>query len=260
MKLTIDIGNTTIAFGFFKEENLVNVLTIDTNIRRTYDQYLSDLRRLLEDAALKNVVIEEAIISSVVPVETNKIARIVKALFAVDALVLGPGLKTGLALKVDSANEVGADLVAVSVGALKFYEAPFLIVDLGTVNKYIYIDEKNHFVGVSFTPGIMMSKDALDRNTALLMQVAVEEPTRILGKNTKDALNSGLVFGTIAQIRGLVDMIRKEVKKDFKVIITGGNSIFVKDALINEDTKHFIYNDRLIHYGLLQIINKNVRA
>lgn len=260
MNLTIDIGNTTIALGFFDKEELVNVLTLDTNIRRTYDQYLSDIKRLIEDKSLANITLEHAIISSVVPIETNKIARIVKTLFGVEPFVLGPGLKTGLALKVDNPNEVGADLVAVSVGALKFYEAPFLVVDLGTVNKYIYIDEKKQFSGVSFTPGIMMSKDALDRNTALLMQVAVDAPSYILGKNTKDALNSGLVFGTIAQIKGLVELIKKEVKEDFDVIITGGNAIYVKDSLLNEDTKHFIYNERLIHHGLLQVIKKNVRG
>lgn len=259
MKVTIDIGNTTIATGFFEGEELKKVLTIDTNSRRTYDQYLSDFKRLLDDENFRNITVEEAIIASVVPIETNKIARVVKTIFGLEPLILGPGLKTGLALKVDNPNEVGADLVAVGVGALFFYEAPFLIVDLGTVNKFIYIDEKKQFVGVSFTPGIMMSKDALDRNTALLMQVAVERPQKVIGKNTKDALNSGLVYGTIGQIKGLVSLINQEVNKDLKVIITGGNAPFVKDTLVGEDMKHYFYNEYLIHYGLHQIINKNLR-
>ena len=109
------------------------------------------------------------------------------------------------------------------------------------------------------TPGIMMSKDALDRNTALLMQVAVERPQKVIGKNTKDALNSGLVYGTIGQIKGLVSLINQEVNKDLKVIITGGNAPFVKDTLVGEDMKHYFYNEYLIHYGLHQIINKNLR-
>lgn len=259
MKLTIDIGNTTIAFGFFEQQELKHVLMIDTNTRRTFDQYLSDVTSLLTSKNLLNSSVEEAIISSVVPIETKKVSNLVATLFGIQPRVLGPGIKTGLQLRVDSPNEVGADLVAVSVGALAFYEAPFLIVDLGTVNKYIYIDENKQFEGVSFTPGIMMSKDALDRNTALLIQVAVECPARVIGKNTKDALNSGLVYGTLAQIKGMVELINRETNKKLSVIITGGNAAFVSEYLVKDSSTNYTYNRYLIHHGLYEILNKNQR-
>ena len=112
-----------------------------------------------------------------------------------------------------------------------------MIVDLGTVNKYILIDEKKQFVGVSFTPGVMMSKDALDKNTALLMQVSLEKPLRVIGKNTKDALNSGLTYGTVAQIRGMSELINHEAGLQLPVIITGGNAIFIYEDLVKGKQK-----------------------
>ena len=174
-------------------------------------------------------------------------------------MIVGPGIKTGLPLKVDNPNEVGADLVSVSVGALSFYAAPFLIVDLGTVNKYIYIDDKKQFAGVSFTAGMMMSKDALDKDTALLMQVSLEKPSKVIGKNTKDALNSGLIYGAIAEIKGMVDLIKAEVQRDFPVLVTGGNASFINEDLEKDRHHRFIYNHYLIHYGLNEIISKNKR-
>lgn len=259
MKITVDIGNTTIAFGFFEQHELKKVVMIDTESRRTFDQYRMDVTNLLAHEQLMNIQVEEAIISSVVPIETNKISRLIKSLFGIEPLIVGPGIKTGLPLKVDNPNEVGADLVSVSVGALSFYTAPFLIVDLGTVNKYIYVDEKKQFAGVSFTAGVMMSKDALDKNTALLMQVSLEKPKKIIGKNTKDSLNSGLIYGTIAEIKGMVDLIKAEVQRDFPIIVTGGNASYISDDLEKDAHHHFIYNHYLIHYGLNEIISKNKR-
>lgn len=259
MKITVDVGNTTIAFGFFDEGNLKRVLMIDTDSKRTFDQYLVNVSHLLEHESLKNITVEDAIISSVVPIETKKVSRLIHTLFGVDPLIVGPGIKTGLALKVDNPNEVGADLVSVSVGALSFYTAPFLIVDLGTVNKFILIDDKKQFAGVSFTPGLMMSKDALDKNTALLMQVSLEKPAQIMGKNTKDALNSGLVYGTIAQIRGMINMISEEVGTKLPMILTGGNASYVSEDLVGDTSHVTIYNNFLIHFGLFEILNKNTR-
>lgn len=257
MKITVDVGNTTIAFGFFDEENLKRVLMINTDSKRTFDQYLVQVSHLLDHESLKNITVEAAIVSSVVPMETKKVARLIQTLYGVEPLIVGPGLKTGLALKVDNPSEVGADLVAVSVGALFFYTAPFLIADLGTVNKFILIDEKKQFAGVSFTPGLMMSKDALDKNTALLMQASLERPNHVIAKNTKDALNSGLIYGTIAQIRGMVKLINEEVGTKLPLILTGGNALFVSEDLVGDADGVCIFNNYLIHFGLNEILNKN---
>ncbi|HKM02640.1 MAG TPA: type III pantothenate kinase [Bacilli bacterium] len=259
MKLTVDVGNTTTSFGFFENNELKRVLTIDTDVKRTFDQFLVVVKNLLEHESFLMVQLEEAIISSVVPMETKKLSRFIYTIYGIDPLILGPGIKTGLLLKVDNPNEVGSDLVAVSVGALEFFKAPFLIVDLGTVNKYILIDEKKQFVGVSFTPGVMMSKDALDKNTALLMQVSLEKPLRVIGKNTKDALNSGLTYGTVAQIRGMSELINHEAGLQLPVIITGGNAIFIYEDLVKGKQNQYSYNNNLIHYGLNAILSKNKR-
>lgn len=259
MKITVDIGNTTIAFGFFDDGELRRVLTIDTDSRRTFDQYLAQVTNLLEREALLNIKVEEAIIASVVPIETKKMFQLIHTLFKIEALIVGPGIKTGLALKVDNPNEVGADLVAVSVGALSFYEAPFIVVDLGTVNKFILIDANKQFVGVSFTPGMMMSKDALDQKTALLMQVSLEKPNKVIGKNTKDALNSGLIYGTIAQIKGMVSLISREINTKLPVILTGGNAVFISEELVGDQSSEYIYNNFLVHFGLNEILTKNKR-
>lgn len=260
MKITVDVGNTTTAFGFFDGTNLVKVVTLETEPRRTFDQTLVHVTQMFDYEKLLSLKITDSIIASVVPIETSKMQRLIKALYGVEALVLGPGLKTGLALKVDNPNEVGADLVAVSVGALLEHQAPFILVDLGTVNKYILIDDKAQFAGVSFTAGLMMSKDALDKDTALLMQVSLEKPKYVIGKNTKDALNSGLIYGTIAQINGMIALISQEVGANLPVIITGGNASYIQEDVSSVTNHPVFYHPTLIHVGLHAILLKNKRG
>lgn len=254
MKITVDIGNTTIGFGFFAGSKLETLLKLETNIKLSSDTYFAKFKQLIgaHDVTIQQV--DKIIISSVVPQLTRSIEEVLIKVYNVNPIILGPGVKTGLGLKVDNPSEVGTDLVSVSVGALAKHNPPLVIADLGTVTKLIYIDERANFAGVSFIPGLTMSRDALSRNTAQLLNVSLEKPKSPIGRNTKDSLNAGLIYGTYSALKGLTTLFEDEKNQKFNKVLTGGNAVFVKELLINDG---FDYLDNLIHHGLLEISNKN---
>jgi type III pantothenate kinase len=252
MILTIDIGNTVIALGIFKENKLVHVFNLDTDNKRSSDLYLADLVMLFRVHQIDPKLTKEAIISSVVPILTSSFVENVTKLCGIEPLIVGRKTKTGLPLRVDNPSELGADLVAVSVGAINKFKSPIIIVDYGTANKFLYIDNNGALAGAIFTPGLTISYEALVNRTAQLPSVSLEKPNNILGKNTKDCLNSGAVYGNVAMISKLCEMIEKEVGFKCSKILTGGNAKYLKDELKDE----FIYEENLIHDGLLTILLK----
>lgn len=251
MLLTIDIGNSVIGVALFKEKTLVKTFALETRKGEHYDQYYFTLSNLLLHYDMR-LNVDRAIIASVVPSLTNILARVVINMFSITPLLLEPGVKTGVSLKVDHPIEVGADIVACAVGAFSFGSGPFIIVDLGTANKYIYVDEKRVFHGVAISSGLTTSFAALIKDADQLLQVPFYLPKSVLGKNTRDSLASGAMFGLLSEVHGMVARIQQEVAHETTIILTGGNSEFIKGEL-----KSFIYVPELVHYGLLTILEKN---
>lgn len=252
MKLTLDIGNSVIGIAFFDNDTLIKHFAIETRKNEHYDYYALTLSNLFNHYD-PNLSVSEAIIASVVPSLTAVLKRVLENLCDTKVLILEPGIKTGIVLKVDHPLEVGADIVACAAGAYRFGTGPFIIIDLGTANKYIYVDDKKVFHGVAISSGLRTSFDALVQDADQLLSVSFFLPPKVIGKNTKDALASGAMYGLLGEIEGLVARIKQEVGTNPSILLTGGNAEYIKNAVQND----YIYEPQLVHYGLLKIMEKN---
>lgn len=253
MNICIDVGNTTVNIGFFKEENLIDRITFNTDFKKTSDQFYSIIKQQIEikNIDIKNV--DNIIYSSVVPAINLALKQAIKEIFNKDIMLISPGLKTGLIINVDNPNEIGNDLIADLVGAKEKYGAPSIICDLGTASKVLLLDKNNKFLSCLITPGITLSAESLTHNAALLPEVSLETPKSIMAKNTIEAMNGGIVFGHALMIKGLVEKYEVEIGYKTKHILTGGGAIYVKDILKDD----FIYDRDLNLIGLNTLIKKN---
>lgn len=249
MILLCDVGNTQITFGLSDGTSILHSYRLNTEVSKTADEYYLQMKNLMDLSHIESVAI-----SSVVPRITEKLKDISERFFKVQPLIVGPGVKTGLNIKTDHPREVGADLICDAVG-VEHEETPVLIVDLGTAIKYIYVKNKT-ILGVIITPGVIISIRALVGNTALLPDIDIEVPKKVLGTHTIACMQSGVTYGVASQVDGLIERIRDEVSEDFKVILTGGLS-----ELIAPLCKHPLSRDPdLILKGLLSIYNKNQKT
>lgn len=250
MHVILDIGNTMAKFVFFGEngEILHRYLT-KTRPERSQDEYRLALSLFIKENALEKVVVEGAIISSVVPSLTPVFAAILEEAFHVSPKILGPGLKSGVAVRTDNPHEVGADLIGDALGAKALFGHSVLIADLGTANKLILLDNKGDFVGCSIAPGLGLGLEALVHNTAALMDISLQIPPKIIGKNTPDAMNSGLVYGTAYGIKAMADEAEKQAGYPLKRVLTGGYSTYIKELL-----PEFDYEPDLLAKGLFGIL------
>lgn len=253
MILTIDIGNTNIVLGGFLEDKLTFISRISTNARKTDAEYATKIKSILALYDVDRNQVSGAIISSVVPPLTKTVKNAVKMVYGVDALVVGPGIKTGINLLADNPTQVGADLICACVAAYNLYQPPVLIVDMGTATKLIYVDEKACFSGVSIIPGVELSLKALAGGTAQLPQISLEAPERVMGRNTEDCMRSGIIYGNAAMIDGMIERIEEEQGSKPALVATGGLS----RAIIPYCKHNIILDDDLILKGLLIMYNKN---
>lgn len=252
MKLTIDIGNTFICIALSEGDQIIETLSLPTKRRTRPGFYLRQVRENFQ-LKYKKLPLSQVMIASVVPSVTHKFVNISRMLFKVRAHVLTADSKLPLTLKVDNPSEVGADIIAAAVAVNNQKRYPAIIVDLGTANKYIYIDAAGNFAGVVISPGLMLSFDALTKNAEKLRGVQLEAPKKVVGTNTIDALSSGLFYRTKAEVTSFVQMIEKEVDKKCQVIVTGGSLSLIKKHL----PKSYIFNEHLIHQGLLVLSDLN---
>ncbi len=246
MFLLFDVGNTNIFIGVSDGFKIIDTYRLNTEITKTSDEYYIQMKNIIDFKLVKHVAI-----SSVVPRITEKLKEISKKYIGLDPLVVGPGVKTGLNIKTDHPREVGADLICDAVGLDEDIDNA-LIVDLGTAIKYIYVKNKT-ILGVIITPGVSVSIKALVGHTALLPDIDIEVPKKVLGTNTIHCMQSGVTYGVAAQVDGLIDMVRKEVNEDFKVILTGGLSTLIAPLCSHDLT----VDVDIILKGLLKIYNKN---
>lgn len=252
MILTVDLGNSEITMGVFDNQQLVTVFRTISNRNKTSDEYVATFKELFN---LRNISkVDGVVISSVVPQLLDRVSEAIETLTKLKPLIIQPGIKTGLKLKMDNANEIGADLIADAVGGIKKFGYPLIIVDLGTANKLIAIDKEGFFRGGIINPGIKISLEALIRVASQLPNIKLTKPPKVIGSNTLDAMNSGIVYGYANMFDGLIKQFSSELGYQTKVVITGGLSSYIKPAM---QTKDLIHDPDLIHYGLIEIFNKN---
>ena len=202
MILAVDVGNSNIVIGGLSGDEITFEARLRTDATKTSDEYCIDLKMILEVYHVDPSQLEGAIISSVVPQVLNSMKTAVTKLTGHTALVVGPGLKTGLNIKIENPAQTGADLVVGSVAALREHKAPIIVIDMGTATTVTVLDETGAFIGGSICPGVKISLDALTERTALLPGLQLDQPKRAIGRNTIDCMRSGIMLGTACMLDG----------------------------------------------------------
>lgn len=253
MILAIDIGNTNIVVGCIDDEKIYFIERLSTVRTKTELEYAIDLKTVLDIYHIKSIDIEGCIISSVVPQITNVAKLAAEKILKKEALVLGPGVRTGLNILLDNPGEMGADRVADAVAALTYYPVPLVIVDMGTATTVSVVDEKKRYLGGMILPGVRVSLDALTSRASQLSGISIEEPKRLIGKNTVDCMKSGILYGNAAAVDGIIDRIEEELGQKVTAIATGGMS----KKIIPHCRREIIQDEDLLLKGLLVIYEKN---
>lgn len=248
--LTLDLGNTNLYIGVCDDEKVVETYRTSTDTHKSGDEYALVLKSLLIEHIQKEDI-DGVICSSVVPSLNSAIRLAIKRLFNKETLFVKAGLKTGLSIKIDNPNELGADLVCDGVGALHKYGKGVAIVDLGTASKIIVIDKNGAFAGGTISAGLKISMEALAGKTANLSETSLETPKCVVGRNTTDCINAGTIIGHKVMIEGLIKQMEEELGYSLTKVITGGFA-----AVLN-NLKGFIYDDHLVLDGLRIIYLKN---
>ncbi len=253
MLLAIDIGNTNITLGLYDDEPLLFTARLATNTRLTADQYAVEIKNILTLYGQDYTLIEDCIISSVVPSVGSAISRAITKLCDIVPLGVGPGVKTGLNIKIDNPAQLGADLVAGAVGAISEYTLPCVVIDMGTATTVSVIDRNGMYLGGVIAAGVNLTLRALTENTSQLSAIDIAAPKSVIGTNTADCMCSGLVLGTASMLDGLLDRIADELCETPTVVATGGLS----REIITHCKSEIIYNENLLLDGLREIYEKN---
>lgn len=254
MILAIDIGNTNITLGGYTDNKIQFISRMSTDSRRTADQYAVEIYDLVRLAGFSATDTEGCVIASVVPSVGSAISMAVNKLTGLTSIVLGPGVKTGVNIKIDNPAQLGADLAAGAAGALGKYSMPCIIIDMGTATTLSVMDESGAFLGGVIAAGVGLTLNALTQNTALLSAIPIEAPKNTIGKNTVESMQSGLVLGTAAMIDGMVCRIEKEIGKSCTVVATGGRA----PQIIPHCTTKMELDENLLLDGLIKIYQKNI--
>lgn len=255
MILVVDIGNSNVVIGGVKEEEIVFEARLRTDATKTSDEYGIDLKSILDIHGIDKSVIEGAIIASVVPQVLNTFQVAILKLTGKKALVVGPGLKTGLNIAIDNPSQTGADLVVGCVAALREHQPPMIIIDMGTATTMAVLDKNGSFIGGSISPGVKISMDALTGGTALLPGLQLDQPKKAIGRNTTDCMRSGIMMGAACMLDGMIDRMEEELGYQTKVIVTGGIARFV----IPMCRKEMTYDRNLLLKGLAALYRENKR-
>lgn len=229
MILVFDVGNTNMVVGVFKEDKLLNHWRIRTDNLRTSDEYAMMLNGLFGYNHLDPRQVKAVVISSVVPTLMMELEDLSHKYFFCKPLVVGPGIKTGLAIKYENPREVGADRVVNAVAAHKKYGGSLIIIDFGTATTFCVVNEKGEYLGGAIAPGIKISTDALVARAAKLPRVELIKPKNLIGKNTVASMQSGIIYGFVGQVEGIVNRLKKEIGSDTTVIATGGLAKIIAD-------------------------------
>ncbi|HBF35709.1 MAG TPA: type III pantothenate kinase [Firmicutes bacterium] len=253
MLLVLDIGNSQTVIGVFLKEKLLANWRLATDRRKTVDEYGMMLKSLFANCNLDPGQIQRAAIANVVPPLTGLFEKVVEKYFSAPVLVVGPGIKTGLSIKMENPREIGADLIANAIAGVSIYGPPFIIVDFGTATTFCAVGSSGDYLGGAIVPGLNIVSEALFQRAAELPHVPLLKPKNVIGKNTVSAIQSGLVYGYIGLVEGMIFRIKTEMNCDAKVIATGGLS----ELIVGETKLVNITNPYLTLEGLRLISEFN---
>lgn len=254
MLLCTDVGNTNIKFALYNGDKLLMKLRFSTNRSKTADDYAVDLYTIFK---INNVNVKEisgSIISSVVPLVTDLLKKAIMTVANVDSLVIGPGIKTGLDIRLDNPGAVGSDIVCMCVALKEYYPCPVIVVGMGTATTILYMNENKAYCGGVILPGVQISLDALTARCALLPSVNFSAPQKAIGTNTADCIRSGIIYSNAAMIDGMIDRFEEEVQQKCTLVATGG----MAQHIVSYCKKNIIINDDLVLEGLRLIYEKNL--
>lgn len=231
MLLAVDVGNTNTVLGVFDGEKLAGHWRLETIPGRTGDEYAVLLRSLLSLGDLDVKALDAGIISCVVPTVLEPIERAAETYLRFRPLVVGPGIKTGMPVLTDNPREVGADRIVNAVAAYDRFASAVVVVDFGTATTFDCVSARGEYLGGVIAPGLQISADALYEHAAKLPRVEIVRPPKVVGKNTVASIQSGLYFGYVGLVDGIVSRLRKELGGDVPVIATGGlASVMAREA------------------------------
>ena len=253
MLLVIDIGNTNITIGVYKENHLVGRFRMTTRMERTSDEYGLMLHSYLQASHLNVEDVKDVIISSVVPKINYSFSSSIIKYFHIRPLFVGPGVKTGINIQIDHTSTLGSDRLVDAAGAYYTYGGPCLVIDFGTATTYDVITEKGVFIGGVIAPGIGIEAGVLSSMAAQLPEIELVKPQHIIAKNTVTAMQAGVVYGYIGKTEYIIKKIKEEYGQNLKVVSTGGLG-----KLIAKETELIdIYDQELTFKGLKIIYDKN---
>lgn len=254
MILAIDMGNTNIVVGCIRDNNILFVERISTDLLKTELEYAVSFKTVFELYGIDSGEIHGAIISSVVPPLTVIIGSAVEKIIGKKPMVVGPGVKTGLNILMDNPKTVGADLIVDAVAGISEYGAPLIVIDMGTATTISVIDRDRNYIGGMIIPGLRVSMDSLVNRTSQLPRIGFEAPDKVIGTNTVDCMKSGIINGNASMLDGMIERIHSELGYKTKVVATGGLA-----KVVIPMCKHEIINDdSLLLKGLNIIYNKNI--
>lgn len=255
MLLAIDVGNSTTSVGLFdRDRDLRFLASLDTDSRKTADQISVDLMNLFTLYRYPYTAVTGAILCSVVPPLDFMMVKALGRLLGSPPVVVGPGVKTGLDIRMPNQGQMGADIVADAVAALERFQPPIVTIDMGTATTIGVISEGRIYEGGLLLPGVQVSLEALSRRAAQLPDISLQHPKSLIGKDTEECMRSGIVYGTAAMLDGILDRIREQFPgKELTAVATGGNA----PVIVRYCRNPIVYDKYLLMNGLWSIYQRN---
>ena len=229
MLLAIDVGNTNVTLALFDGEKLVADWRVTSHRERTADEMAVELRQLFELRGYELGIVNAVVISSVVPTLNPALVEASRRYLKCEPIMVGPGVKTSVRIRYENPRDVGADRIANALAAYTKYGGPVVVIDFGTAVTYDAISAEGDYLGGAISPGVEISLDALVSHTAMLRRVEPVAPDSVIGRNTINSIQSGLVWGFVAQVEGMVQRMVAELGGNARVIATGGQAALVAD-------------------------------
>ena len=253
MILAVDIGNTHIVIGCIEGERILFVERLYTDTTKSELEYAISFKNVLEIYGIDRSGLKGGIVSSVVPPVTATLRNAAEKVTGREILVVGPGVKTGLDIRIDNPAQLGSDLAVGAVAAIEEYPCPLVIIDMGTATSFTVVNEKRQVIGGMIMPGVGAALESLTGKTSQLPKISLEPPKRLIGSNTVDCMKSGVLYGNAACVDGMISRIREELGREVQVVATGG----MAKSIIPCCREKIAIDDALLLKGLRLIYERN---